>query len=983
MLTIYCPSQVRVKAYILASLGPLVRVSFSTKTAVYGINWKQSKRLHPGSLVVISTAEDNFKTICKVATVAQRPYKDGLDQNPPLVDLMWADPTEAVFDPSQEFIMLQARSGYFEAARHALVGLQHAAVTELVEPFLCVVITSLIYSYRSLLDKYLHGRHQPDDVPPFIEQDPTADLSSLLRPEVPMREELASHNILQDIPDLGTDTSLDKSQMEALQCILRHQLAIVQGPPGTGKTYTSLSAIKAILASKAKTGRRAPIVVSAQTNHALDQLLVLCQDAGARVMRVGGRTSHAQMANRTVFELRQRSSIPPDAKYRAYQAEKRAIIKQISQLAEDVFGDHLIDPKVAVDAGVITQEQADSLEDDGMETIAQHENHGPFSLWLGESLIAGGGLLEPSQPSYDEDEYRVLAQEFEYEGDDPENIADEHEDFDRIRGSEIHLNHACAIKEPTQRRDWRPKAEQLLRASDDLFAIPPAMRGAVYRIIQARMTSAATKKFTTLLERYIESCKKVKSRRWLNETRVAYAEKIDIIGCTTTGLTKHRGFVAALRPLILLVEEAAETREANVVSALYPSLQQLILVGDHQQLAPQCDIRWLGGPPYNLNVSLFERLVKLGMHYTMLNQQRRMRSELRVILNRFYPTLTDHPMISDAVNPRDVPGMGGKNFWYFDHEWPEDVNAECSKVNDREAQMVVNFFAYLVANNVPADRITVLTFYQGQRKLISRKLRKHESLCVDSDSLNVCTVDSYQGEENDIVLLSLVRSPRNEGNYSVGFLESESRAIVSISRARLGFYVFGNLTNLVCATEDAREIWGKVWNAFTEQGAAKRSMGLPLTCTKHNEEIWIKELIDWDDNLGGCNRECAEMRDCGHRCTLTCHAYVSNTHPSLEHPMYICGANETHLGSAIRNIPATNPAAGASSVAMGARGLAAQPALVAAPNTKRLRTSVRSNLRHYRSIHLPIAVEEPRAVTSRSPHLRGARPRAWTGIEKT
>ena len=689
-----------------------------------------------------------------------------------------------------------------------------------------------------------------------------------------MREQLASHNILDDIPDLGADTSLDKSQLAALQCILRHQLAIVQGPPGTGKTYTSLSAIKAILASNAKAGRAPPIVVSAQTNHALDQLLALCQEAGAKVMRVGGRTSHAEMTKRTVYELRLQSSVRPDTKYGPYNAERIAIIKQITQLAEDVFGEHLIDPKVAVDAGVITQEQADSLDEDGMETITQHEHHGPFSLWLGESLIAGGALLENPQPSYDEDEYRVLAQEFEYDGDDPDNIADDEEDFNRIQGTEIYLKHACAVKEPAQRRDWRPRAEQLLKASDDLFAIPPAMRGAVYRIIQARMTSAVTKKFTALLERYIGACKKVKSRRWLNETRVADAEKIDIIGCTTTGLTKHRGFIAALCPLILLVEEAAETREANIVSALYPSLQQLILVGDHQQLAPQCDIRWLGGPPYNLNVSLFERLVKLGMNYTMLNQQRRMRSELRVILNRFYPTLTDHPVILDAVNPRNVPGMGGRNFWYFDHEWPEDVNAESSKVNDREAQMVVNFFAYLVANNVAAGKITILTFYRGQRKLILSKLRKHESLCVDGCSLNVCTVDSYQGEENDIVLLSLVRSPRDEGKYSVGFLESESRAIVSISRARLGFYVFGNLTNLVCATEDAREIWGKVWNAFTDQGAAQRSMGLPLTCSKHNEKIWIKELLDWGDNAGGCNRLCGETRDCGHRCPLRCHAYV-------------------------------------------------------------------------------------------------------------
>ena len=87
----------------------------------------------------MSTAEDNFNTICKIATVAQRPYKDGLDQIPPLVDLIWANPEEAVFDSSQELIMLQARSGYYEAARHALVGLQHAAVTELVKSFLCVV----------------------------------------------------------------------------------------------------------------------------------------------------------------------------------------------------------------------------------------------------------------------------------------------------------------------------------------------------------------------------------------------------------------------------------------------------------------------------------------------------------------------------------------------------------------------------------------------------------------------------------------------------------------------------------------------------------------------------------------------------------------------------------------------------------------------------------------------------------------------------
>ena len=77
--------------------------------------------------MAVSTAADNFKTICKVATVAQRPYRDGLDQNPPQVDIMWCDTDESVIDPSMELVMIESRSGYFEAVRHSLVGLQMTA----------------------------------------------------------------------------------------------------------------------------------------------------------------------------------------------------------------------------------------------------------------------------------------------------------------------------------------------------------------------------------------------------------------------------------------------------------------------------------------------------------------------------------------------------------------------------------------------------------------------------------------------------------------------------------------------------------------------------------------------------------------------------------------------------------------------------------------------------------------------------------------
>ncbi len=55
--------------------------------------------------------------------------------------------------------------------------------------------------------------------------------------------------------------------------------------------------------------------------------------------------------------------------------------------------------------------------------------------------------------------------------------------------------------------------------------------------------------------------------------------------------------------------------------------------------------------------------------------------------------------------------------------------------------------------------------------------------------LQITTVDNFQGEENDLILLSLVRSnPRNE----IGFLKVENRVCVALSRARCGMFLFGN-----------------------------------------------------------------------------------------------------------------------------------------------------------------------------------------------
>ena len=103
-----------------------------------------------------------------------------------------------------------------------------------------------------------------------------------------------------------------------------------------------------------------------------------------------------------------------------------------------------------------------------------------------------------------------------------------------------------------------------------------------------------------------------------------------------------------------------------------------------------------------------------------------------------------------------------------------------SKYNPEEAEIILRFAQYLIANSYEPKQITILTLYTGQLINIRNLIRKQYKNLYD---VIVSTVDSYQGEENDIILLSLVRSNKNN---SIGFLKVSNRVCVALSRARKG-----------------------------------------------------------------------------------------------------------------------------------------------------------------------------------------------------
>lgn len=133
-----------------------------------------------------------------------------------------------------------------------------------------------------------------------------------------------------------------------------------------------------------------------------------------------------------------------------------------------------------------------------------------------------------------------------------------------------------------------------------------------------------------------------------------------VIGCTTTGAAMQANLLKAASVEVLVVEEAGEILEAHVITAMSPKTEQLILIGDHLQLRPKINNYALSvekGEGYDLNRSLFERLILKGLPHVTLSEQHRMRPEISSLIRHLtYPELTDG--IGTQKRP-DIRGLRG------------------------------------------------------------------------------------------------------------------------------------------------------------------------------------------------------------------------------------------------------------------------------------------------------------------------------------
>ncbi|KAI0881097.1 uncharacterized protein GGS22DRAFT_75682 [Annulohypoxylon maeteangense] len=650
---------------------------------------------------------------------------------------------------------------------------------------------------------------------------------------------------------LSTHSSLDMTQSSALLNALSRRMALIQGPPGTGKSYTGEKIIKVLLANK----RRAslgPILCVCYTNHALDQLLVHLKRDNVKIIRIGSRSKAEELdgLNLRVVAQAAERTKSENGSLRDLRSKRDDDVRSITRSIADLASCQ--DPKKLRDYLYVSHPQ----HYDALFSIEDDEG------FRKQYHPSPGQLFTQWRNSGKQD------------GSTPRDIDD--------------------------------------LVNSDLWAMTNAERSRIYNFW-----------IRSIRDPFIDDIiREHRSYQYTNDALSKVSRDLDlrclhesdVVGATTTGLARNIELLQKLRCKVMLCEEAGEVLEAHALTALLPSVEHAILIGDHQQLRPQIvnyDLQSTShrGAQYSLDISLFERLINPEydtdprLPFDTLETQRRMHPNIsELIRSTLYPSLEDGGVV--AKYP-EIYGMKKRLFWLH-HESPEDRAIRLdptttSHTNTFEVEMTVALVQHLVRQgSYGADDIAVITPYLGQLHRLRRQmgglfeisvgerdLDELEALEADKSthdntvaqpqkplavkrtllkSIRLATVDNFQGEEAKVVVISLVRS--NDEN-KCGFLSTSNRINVLLSRAQHGMYLIGNAN-----TYRHVSMWAKVLGILEKNGDIGKE--LELQCPRHPDPKEPLLVSKADDFLrvapeGGCILRCDQRLPCGHSCINRCH----------------------------------------------------------------------------------------------------------------
>ena len=253
----------------------------------------------------------------------------------------------------------------------------------------------------------------------------------------------------------------------------------------------------------------------------------------------------------------------------------------------------------------------------------------------------------------------------------------------------------------------------------------------------------------------------------------------------------------------LFIDEAAQALEAACWIPMR-RISRVILAGDHCQLPPT--VKSIAALKAGLGKTLMERIVEMHPEaVTLLKIQYRMNDDImRFSSNYFYEGKVES---APEVKYRSILDLDTAMEWI----WPEiPDNPECpdnpdyreqfvgesfGRINKAEAELTLDtlqhYFERIGKQRLLDERIDVgiISPYRAQVQYLRRLLMKREYFKPFRRLISVNTVDGFQGQERDVIVISLVRS-NDEGQ--IGFLRDLRRMNVAITRARMKLIILGD-----------------------------------------------------------------------------------------------------------------------------------------------------------------------------------------------
>ncbi len=306
-------------------------------------------------------------------------------------------------------------------------------------------------------------------------------------------------------------------------------------------------------------------------------------------------------------------------------------------------------------------------------------------------------------------------------------------------------------------------------------------------------------------EGYHQKMERLKSRAVEIEIRInsELLGEARVIACTLVG-SAHR-LLEGLKFGTLFIDEAAQALEAACWIPMRRA-SRVVLAGDHCQLPPT--VKSIIALRAGLGKTLMERIAENKPEVvTLLKIQYRMNDDImRFSSNWFYkgqvqsaPQIKyrgildyDHPITWIDTSEEENPFTADTDDTDFKEQF---IGESFGRINKAEAKLTLltlaEYFTKIGKQRVLDESIDVgiISPYRAQVQHLKRLINKYDFFKPYRRLISVNTVDGFQGQERDVILISLVRS-NDEGQ--IGFLKDLRRMNVAMTRARMKLIILGN-----------------------------------------------------------------------------------------------------------------------------------------------------------------------------------------------